>query len=274
MTSAISAIDVGFSYGASEVLKGISLDVAPGSFVGLIGPNGSGKTTFLRVAAGLLKPARGSVSLLGRPMAGMSRVEIARKLALLPQSPALPPTFTAWEIVLMGRTPFLGLLGRERSSDLAAAERAMGLANCAQLADRRVEELSGGERQRVLLARALAQEPDVLLLDEPTAHLDLQHQVTVVELVAGLVAGGMAALGVFHDLNLAASYCDRLAVLSGGRLTAIGRPEEVLVANTLSAVFHLDLALLPRPEGGAPAVLPPVPRHARGGYARTDEGEV
>lgn len=272
MNAALTANDVAFNYGDAQVLKGVSLDVAPGSFVGLVGPNGSGKTTFLRVVAGLLKPTRGTVSLCGLPMAEMSRVEVARKLALLPQSPGLPPTFTAWELVLMGRTPFLGFLGRERQCDLAAAERAMGLADCSHLADRRVEELSGGERQRVLLARALAQEPEVLLLDEPTAHLDLQHQVTVVELVAGLVAGGMAALGVFHDLNLAASYCDRLAVLSEGRLTAVGWPEEVLVASTLSEVFHVELSLLPRPEGGAPAVLPPLPRRAVAGQAHFDEG--
>lgn len=264
MGASISARGIEFSYGTAPVLKGVSLDVAPGSFVGLIGPNGSGKTTFLRVAAGLLKPSRGDVLLGGRSIAGMSKPELARRVALLPQSPNLPPTFTAWELVLMGRTPFLGFLGRERQSDLAAAERAMGLARCDHLADRRIEELSGGERQRVLMARALAQEPETLLLDEPTAHLDMQHQVGIVELVAEMVGRGMTALGVFHDLNLAASYCDRLAVLHGGALVAEGSPGEVLQASTLRRVFQVSLSLVPHPDGGAPAVLPPGPARNRG----------
>lgn len=262
MESVLSVDRVAFQYGDVPVLRDVSLELLPGSFVGLVGPNGSGKTTLLRIAAGLLMPSRGSVKLRGQPMKKLSRMQVARQLALLPQSPNLPGAFTAWELVLMGRTPFLGFLGRESDRDIAAAERAMGLVQCQHMSDRRMEELSGGEQQRVLMARVLAQEPEVLLLDEPTAHLDMQHQIAVIDLVAELVEGGMAALGVFHDLNLAACYCDRLAVLSQGRLVAEGTPNEVLRADTLSEVFHVDLCLAPHPRGGAPAVLPPGRRRA------------
>ncbi len=256
MEAVLSIEDVSFGYGERSVLRGVSLRLRPGSFVGLVGPNGSGKTTLLRIAAGLLRPSGGRVTLGGHPVEKMNRSELARRLALLPQNAVLPPSFTAWEIVLMGRTPYLGFLGREGPSDLAMAERAMGMARCRELADRRLEELSGGERQRVLMARALAQQPEVLLLDEPTAHMDLQHQISAVELVAELVEGGLTALGVFHDLNLAARYCDRIALLSDGRLLAEGVPDEVLRPEMLSGAFRVELCLAPHPDGGAPAVLP------------------
>ncbi len=254
--------DVAFSFGDAPVLEGVSLGVQPGSFLGLVGPNGSGKTTLLRLAAGLLKPTRGTVRLGGLPMSSMGRGEVARKLALLPQSPNLPPSFTAWELVLMGRTPFLGFLARESAADRAIVDRAMEMARCSHLADRRVEDLSGGERQRVIMARALAQQPEVLLLDEPTTHMDLEHQIAVTELVVEMVRGGLAALGVFHDLNLAACYCTHLAVLHQGRLAAVGTPEEVLTPELLSEVFRVELCLTRHPEGGVPAVLPPGTRRA------------
>ena len=248
---------ISFQFDGSPVLHEVSLEVAPGSLLGLVGPNGSGKTTMLRLAAGLLKPARGRVLLGGRPMEEMSRREIARRLALLPQNPSLPPSFTAWEVAIMGRTPFLSFLSRENPADRVIVGRAMEMARCRHLADRRMEELSGGERQRVVMARVLAQQPTVLLLDEPTTHMDLQHQIAMVELVAELARGGLAALAVFHDLNLAASYCTELAVLSQGQLAAMGAPEEVLSSRLLSEVFKVDLCLAPHPLGGTPAVLPP-----------------
>ncbi len=248
---------VTFQFDDYPVLQEISLGLSPGSLLGLVGPNGSGKTTLLRLAAGLLKPTRGRVLLGGQPMEKMNRGQIARRLALLPQSPSLPPSFTAWDVVMMGRTPFLGFLSREGQADRAIVGRAMEMARCRHLAERRMEELSGGERQRVIMSRALAQQPEVLLLDEPTTHMDLEHQIAVVELVAELVEGGLAALGVFHDLNLAACYCTHLAVLSEGRLVAVGTPEEVLTPELLSEVFHVELCLTSHPEGGMPAVLPP-----------------
>lgn len=250
---------VGFRYGEVPILDGVSLRLEAGSFLGLVGPNGSGKTTLVRIAAGLLKPTEGTVAVGGRPVRGMSRTELARQVALLPQNGYLPPSFTAREVVLMGRTPFLGLLGREGPVDFAAVDRAMEMARCRDLADRRLGELSGGERQRVLMARALAQEPRLLLLDEPTAHMDMEHQIAVAELVVRLVRGGMAALGVFHDLNLAACYCHRIAVLSRGRIVAEGPPWEVLTVRLLSEVFRVDLCLTTHPRVDLPAVLPPGP---------------
>ncbi|MGE5618666.1 MAG: ABC transporter ATP-binding protein [Sphingomonadaceae bacterium] len=255
---------VSFQFQGAPVLREVSLGLAPGSFLGLLGPNGSGKTTLLRLAAGLLKPTHGRVTLGDRPLDRMSRGEIARRLAVLPQNPNLPPTFTAWEVVMMGRTPFLGFLGRESATDRAIVERSMQMARCRHLAERRVGDLSGGERQRVMMARALAQQPEMLLLDEPTTHLDLEHQIAVTEMVAELVKGGMAALGVFHDPNLAACYCTHLAVLSGGRLVATGSPEEVLTPRLLAEVFRVELCLTSHPRGGMPAVLPPGPERDEG----------
>jgi iron complex transport system ATP-binding protein len=258
MDSALSIENVTFRFDDNPVLRGVSLELPAGGFLGLVGPNGSGKTTMLRIAAGLLKPSAGGVRLMGRPLETMSRGELARQLTLLPQGTNLPGSFTVWELVLMGRTPYLDLLGREGAEDREIVERAMEMAHCRQLADRRADELSGGERQRVLMARALAQQPRVLLLDEPTAHLDLQHQIAVVELVAKLAREGVAALGVFHDLNLAACYCTHLAVLFHGQLVAMGKPGEVLTRELLAEVFEVDLCLTNHPEGG-PAVLPPRP---------------
>lgn len=264
MDNALSIENVTFKFDDRPVLRGVSLELPAGGFLGLVGPNGSGKTTLLRIAAGLLKPSAGGVKLMGRPLEGMSRGELARQLALLPQGTTLPGNFTVWELVLMGRTPYMDLLGRERAADTEIVERAMEMAHCRQLADRRADELSGGERQRVLMARALAQQPRVLLLDEPTAHLDLLHQIAVVELVAELAREGVAALGVFHDLNLAACYCTHLAVLSQGRLVSVGEPREVLTAELLAEVFEVDLCLTSHPEGGPAVLLPHTGGHRNG----------
>ncbi len=272
MEASLSLHGVEFRYGEQSVLAGVSLDLSAGCFLGLIGPNGSGKTTMVRLAAGLLKPSRGEVILDGRNIAQMGRDEVARTVALLPQNPSLPPAFTASELVLMGRTPYLGVLGGERAADVVAAQRAMEMASCSHLAERRVGELSGGERQRVMLARALAQQPRVLLLDEPTAHMDVQHQVAAVELAAGLAEKGLAVLGVFHDLNLAACYCHRIAVLSEGRLVALGAPDEVLRPELLARVFRVELSIAAHPRTGVPMALPPGPR--RNGNGHEDVGLI
>jgi iron complex transport system ATP-binding protein len=274
MDSLLSLSGVDFRYGEKPVLQQVSLGLPRGHFLGLVGPNGSGKTTLLRLAAGLLKPLSGRVMLAGRSLEEMGRAQIARQLALLPQSANLPPSFTVWELVLMGRTPYVGFLGRETPADIAAVERAIAMARCEQLADRRAEELSGGERQRVLLARALAQEPEVLLLDEPTAHLDLQHQIGVLELVSEMAREGLAVLAVFHDLNLAACYCDRLAMLSEGRLIAEGAPEKVLTRELLGRLFQVDLCLTQHPAGPIPAVLPAGPRRVSSGNGAVKRGQL
>jgi iron complex transport system ATP-binding protein len=252
--------DVAFAYGERPVLDGVSLALRPGRVVGLLGPNGAGKSTLVRLAAGLLRPARGSVLLDGRAMSSWPRREIARRIAFLPQDGVMPPAFTGWEIALMGRTPHLGWLAAEGPADLAAVERALRLADASAFADRRVGELSGGERQRVLLARALAQEPAVLLLDEPTVHLDLGHQLAMVELVVGMARrSGLAVLAVYHDLNLAAQSCDELLVLHGGRMVARGAPDDVLRSPVVPEVYGVGLELVRRATGRVAALLPEPP---------------
>jgi iron complex transport system ATP-binding protein len=186
----------------------------------------------------------------------MARGTIARQVALAPQSNTLPPTFTAWEVVMMGRTPYLGWFAPERAEDSAVVREALRLVDGLADAERRIGELSGGERQRILLARALAQQPRVLLLDEPTTHLDLGHQVALLELVSRLAhRDGLAVMAVFHDLNLAAAYADRLVLMVDGRLIASGRPTEVMQPELLRAIFGVDLLIVPHPVTGRPSLL-------------------
>lgn len=249
---------VSFAYGPRPVVTDASLKVAAGRIVGLLGPNGSGKSTLLRLAAGLLRPRAGAVRLAGRDVGSLRRAEVARRVALLPQDGALPDAFTGRELVLLGRTPHLGRFAAEGPTDRAIVERALALADAAPFADRRLGELSGGERQRLLLARVLAQEPDLLLLDEPTAHLDLAHQLATLDLVRRLAREeGLAVLAVFHDLNLAAEYCDELVLLVDGRIAATGPPAATVTADVLQTVFGVRPLVVRHPVSGRPAVLPP-----------------
>jgi iron complex transport system ATP-binding protein len=252
---------VTFGYGGSPVVRGASLAVWPGRFVGLLGPNGSGKSTLLRLAAGLLHPHEGSVHLEGRPLRSLGRTEIARQVAVVPQQPLMPEALTGWDIVVAGRTPHQGILRGTSPLDEAIVQRALALVDATHLVDRRVGEVSGGERQRLLLARALAQEPAVLLLDEPTAHLDLPHQLAILDLALRLAReSDLAILGVFHDLNLAAAYCDELSLMGDGRILVHGTPETVLSEGWIAMVYGLDVMVVPHPQSGRPVVLPPVAR--------------
>ena len=238
-------------------LRGVSLSVAPGEVLGLVGPNGSGKTTLIRAVTGSVTPAAGAVRLLGDDVFGLSQRERALRAAVVPQAPVLPDAFTALEIVLMGRTPHLRLLENEGEADLGAVERAMRATDTWEFADRPAGELSGGERQRVVVARALAQEAPLLLLDEPTAHLDLGHQAGVLELVRRLCReDGRGVLAVVHDLTLAARYCDRLVLLSAGEVAAQGSPGDVLRAGVLSKVYGAPVDVFPHPRTGRPVVAP------------------
>jgi iron complex transport system ATP-binding protein len=257
MTPAVAADGLSYDYGRGPVLDGVSLAVAPGEIVGVIGPNGSGKTTLVRLLAGVIRPATGHVSLEGRRLETLPRRDIARRLAVVPQDSALEFPFTALEVVLMGRTPHLPPLAFPRARDLEIARAAMTRLEVAAVEDRALVELSGGERQRVLLARALAQEPRVLLLDEPTTHLDLRHQTGIYDTVRGLTrASGVAVLSVLHDLNLAALYCDRLVLLAGGRVVAQGAPAEVLRASLLSEAYGVPVHVGTNAATGTPIVLP------------------
>jgi len=245
------------SYGQRLALDGISLTVRPGEIVVLIGPNGAGKSTLIRAVSGVLPMQDGAVRIFGQDLLTLTARERARYLAVVPQARNLPPAFTVYESALMGRTPYLGWLGQAGAADHDRARRALERTHLHELSERRVGELSGGEQQRVLLARALAQETPVMLLDEPTTHLDLQHQSSLLNLIRSLAnERQLAVLMALHDLNLAGLYADRVALLVGGRLEAYGTPHEVLTEQTLAAVYRIPVHVMTHPEYGSPLILP------------------
>jgi iron complex transport system ATP-binding protein len=226
--TAIRLRDVSVALGGRRVVSEIDLDVARGEWVALIGPNGAGKTTLLRAVARLV-PFDGSVELEGRPTDGLRRAELSRLLAVVPQEPSTPPWMTVAEYVLLGRTPHLGPLAKEGSRDRDAAARALERLDLAGYGGRRLGTLSGGEKQRVVVARALAQEARIVLLDEPTASLDIGHQQQALELLDVLRAeSGLTLVAAMHDLTLAAQYADRMLLLDEGRIVADGGPADVL----------------------------------------------
>ena len=252
----ISLANAGFRYGERAVLHDITLGTRPGEFLAVIGPNGSGKSTLLKGMCGLLRPFSGSVQLDGRPMDSSSRAQVARKIALVPQGAFLPELFTAMEIVLMGRTPHLGLLKYEGSSDILAAANAMEATETGRLAGRRVNELSGGERQRVLIARALAQQAEILLLDEPTANLDINYQAGILDFLKKLCRErGLSIVSALHDVNLASQYGDRVIVLKDGVIYKQGRPQDVIDSPTLREAFGVDVTVCAHPVNGLPTAL-------------------
>jgi iron complex transport system ATP-binding protein len=252
---ALAFDQVAVRFGARVVLRDVSLEVAPGEVVGLAGPNGAGKTTLFRVATRVLRPERGEVRIAGTPVAVLARRELARRVAVVPQDVTIPFPYRAGEVVLMGRAPHRVGLGFETAADVERARACLAQVGIESLADRPMLELSGGERQLVLVARALAQDPHVLLLDEPTAHLDLRHRAVVLERVREFARAGGAALVVSHDLTLAARSCGRLALLADGALAACGAPAEVLRAPLLARVFGVEADVLDAPDG-APLVIP------------------
>jgi iron complex transport system ATP-binding protein len=257
--AALEFADVAVTLGARAVLCGVSLALAPGEVLGLAGPNGAGKTTLFRAATRVVALDRGEVRIAGSPVASLSRRELARRIAVVPQDVAIPFPFRAGEVVLMGRAAHRNGFGFETAADVERARACLALVGIESLADRPMPDLSGGERQLVLVARALAQDPDVLLLDEPTAHLDLRHRAVVLERVREFARAGGAALVVSHDLTLAARSCGRLALLSRGALAACGTANDVLRPDLLARVFAVDADVLPAPDG-APIVIPRRPR--------------
>jgi ABC-type cobalamin/Fe3+-siderophores transport system ATPase subunit len=249
--------DLSVSYGVRQVLHAISLDVHAGEILALIGPNGTGKSTLVRAVSGVIPVQGGKVGVDGEDLLALPAMRRARFLAVVPQAVSLPPAFTAWETVLLGRTPFLNFLGQISSKDEEIARLALQKVDAFDLADRRVGELSGGEQQRVLLARALAQSTPILLLDEPTVHLDLQHQVHLMEIVRILAhEDGLAVLIALHDLNLAARYADRVALLVAGEVKAVGTARQVLTPEIISMAYHLPVQVIPHPFADVPLVLP------------------
>jgi iron complex transport system ATP-binding protein len=245
------------NYGARPVLRNICLNVAGAEVLALAGPNGAGKSTLIRVISGVLAAAAGQVWLDGLDLLRLPPNQRARRVAVVPQMLHLPEAYTVGEIVLMGRTPHLSLWAGESQHDCEVSWAAMRAAHVDDLSDRRVGELSGGEQQRVVLARALAQEPQVLLLDEPTAHLDLKYQVGVLELVRSVAqARNLAVLMTLHDLNQAALYADRIALLQQGEIVAQGTAREVFTGELLSRVYGVPVTVSQHPARDVPIVLP------------------
>ncbi len=250
--------DVVFSYSAAggDVLKGVSLQARSGRFLGIVGPNGSGKSTLLKVAGGVAVPRSGHVLYGGTDIARMRRRELARIVAAVGASESIVFPFTIEQVVLMGRAPYAGPLSGDSKQDLATARECMELTGVWHLADRRVTQLSSGEFQRVLLARALAQRPKVLLLDEPTAHLDVNFQLETMELAVSLAHDrGLTIIAVLHDLNLAGKHCDEVVMLADGRVAAAGAPEEVLTEDNLLEVYGVKTIIGKRPDADRPAVF-------------------
>ena len=256
----VERINVG--YGSKIVLHEVSFELQPGELLALIGPNGSGKSTLLRAISGVLPLRTGSLQVDGKEVSQMSDQQRARKIAVVPQARNLPPAFSAREVVALGRTPYLNWLGQISSADEAKIQEAMQATDTLDLAERMVSELSGGEQQRLLLARALVQQTPLLLLDEPTTHLDLQFQYSLMQRIHRLAhpdMGNIAARAVLvalHDLNLALEYADRVALLVNGRVTRLGRPAEILLPEVLSEVYNVPLTLMKDSQTGRTAILP------------------
>ena len=250
---------------ARDALADAKLTLTAGELVAVVGPNGGGKTTLVRALLGLAPLARGSVTLDGKPIHSWRRGDLAQVVALVPQLEQTPFSWRVEDIVGFGRYARRGPLEAMRPEDVAAVDRALTRCDVASLRGRRIETLSGGEWQRVRIARALAQEPRLLVLDEPTASLDLGHEMELFELVSRLVADGLAALVVTHDLNLASRYAGRMLLLDGGQIAAAGSPRDVMRAELLSRVFRWPVAIIPLEEG-TPQVLALRPDHTRSDY--------
>lgn len=254
--SGLQIEQVYFSYFNGLVLHDISLAVSAGEMVGLLGANGSGKTTLLKLASGVLKPERGEVRLDGSSLNQLTRKFIARSIAVVPQQFHIPFAFTTSEVVMLGRIPFIKALAGETTTDRQAVATAMSLVGISPLAARRFDELSGGERQKVILAMALAQQPKLLLLDEPTAHLDISHQVEILERVMSLNREqGLTVIAAMHDLNLASLYFDRLVLLKEGRVSAEGTPAQVLTEDSIREVFAATVRVELHPASGVPHIV-------------------
>ena len=266
--------NLSLAYGRNVVVRDLAFRVAPGEMVGLIGPNGSGKSTVIRALSRVISPVSGRILVGGRDVLEIPRGELACLLGVVPQIAILPGTFTAFEIVLMGRNPHLGFLQHESVRDMAIVWRAMEMTRTRSFAQRRVNELSGGEIQRVVIARVLAQEPKSVLLDEPTASVDISYQVEILDVIKGLCReNSLTVVIVLHDLNLAAQYCDRLVLMKEGRLHARGTPDEVINPGNIKEVYGAEDCVYTHPDGGVPVVLPRAGSSRKTGAGDSIDGE-
>jgi len=260
MSALLEASGLRHAYRQKVVLDDVSVAVTAGEFIAIIGPNGSGKSTLLRCLGRLLRPMSGTVTFAGQPVFGIDPRSFARRVAFVPQGPLAPPDLVVEELVWRGRFPHRGLFGRRLGHDRAMVERAMVLADVAHLRGHAIGTLSGGERQRAFIALALAQEPSLLLLDEPTTFLDIAHQLDLLALLARLNREeGLTVVAVMHDLGQAAFFARRLVALHAGRLAADGEPRYVVTDRSVAAIFGPGLRVTPDPLTGLPLVLPAAP---------------
>jgi len=252
----IEVKQVSFSYLDELVLHDVDLSVGAGEMAGLIGPNGSGKTTLIKLVSGVLKPGQGEVKLDGSNLSQLKRKTVARSVAVVPQQFHIPFAFTVGEVVMLGRIPFIRALAGETAVDRDAVSAAVEVVGIGELVERRFDELSGGERQKVILAMALAQQPKLLLLDEPILHLDITHQIEILELVKSLNdEQGITVIAAMHDLNLASLYFDRLVVLKEGRVLTDGTPTDVLTEEMIRDVFSAAVRVEQHPVTGSPHIV-------------------
>lgn len=252
----LEATELSLAYGAARVVHEVSLPITPASLTAIIGPNGCGKSTLLRALARLHKPLEGAVTLDGSDIHHRPTKEVARELGLLPQAPIAPAGITVRDLVARGRTPYLGAFTTWSRTDADAVEHALKDTGLMGLAQRPVDSLSGGQRQRAWIALALAQDTEILLLDEPTTYLDIAHQYEVMDLLHALAAQGRTVVTVLHDLGQAARYADHVVLMSAGLVLARGTPQEVLTEKRVSAAFGLPVTVVPDPVTGTPLVVP------------------
>ncbi len=260
--------DLCLSYNHHTVVKDMSFTLRSGELLGLIGPNGCGKTSIIRALSRVLSPISGNITLNGKLFNRIHRNDLARLIGVVPQNPSLPETFTVSEVALLGRNPHLGLLRSESAKDFTITWWAMERTGISPLSQKRIGELSGGERQRVTIARVLAQEPEFILMDEPTANLDINHQVEILNLIKSLCRErNIAVLIALHDLNIAAQYCNRLLLMNEGQIYAEGTPQEVITTANINAVYGAESFVYPHPENNLPVVL------LRGDHAGSNEAK-
>jgi iron complex transport system ATP-binding protein len=256
--SALELKQINFGYEAEDFLKDFSLTINAGEFFGIIGPNGSGKTTILKIMAGLLKPSAGSILVFGKDINKIGRNDLAKIIGFVPQENFFVFDFTVFDVVLWGRNPYLKRFEHPKKDDFEKSAQALESADVLSLKDKLINRISAGERQRVVLARALAQEPKVLLLDEATAHLDITHQVTFLKILKRLQQNGMTIVFLSHDLNLASLVCSRILLLDNGNPIACDKPEMVFKPELIERVYKVKPYLQNHPETGTPQIILPV----------------
>lgn len=257
MDIVLSIKDLYFSYEDQNILSNINIDIEKGKFISIIGPNGSGKTTLLKNISSVLSPDKGKVFFLGKDIQEYRRKQLSKYIAYVPQSSYINFEFTAGDIVLMGRSPFLKPFESEKTEDIKIAENAMKMTNVYEIKDKKITEISGGERQRVMIACALAQTPKVILLDEPVSNLDIQHQIEILSVLKELSKSKeMTVITVLHDLNLSAEYSDLVVLLKEGRIIEYGTPKDVITEENIDKAYNTNVYMTKNPMTGNPHIIP------------------